>query len=31
VADTTEDARARNRRVEIAIIDTLIDFRPSRN
>ncbi len=31
VADTTDDARARNRRVEIAIIDTLIDFRPARD
>ena len=29
-ADTTEEARARNRRVEIAIIDTLIDFKPGR-
>ena len=30
VADTTEQARARNRRVEIAIVDTLIEFRPGR-
>ncbi len=30
VADTTEAARTRNRRVEIAIIDTLIDFRGRR-
>ena len=27
VAEITEEARARNRRVEIAIIDTLIDYR----
>ncbi len=31
VAETTDDARARNRRVEIAIVDTLIDFRPARD
>lgn len=30
VADTSEQARARNRRVEIAIVDTLIEFRPGR-
>ena len=30
VADTTEAARTRNRRVEIAIVDTLIDFRGRR-
>lgn len=30
VTDATDEARARNRRVEIAIIDTLIDFRGRR-
>ena len=31
VADTTDQARARNRRVEIAIVDTLIEFKPGRD
>ncbi len=31
VADTTDEARARNRRVEIAIVDTLIEFKPGRD
>jgi len=31
VAETTEEARARNRRVEIAIVDTMIEFKPGRN
>ena len=30
VAETTEEARARNRRVEIAIIDTMIEYRTIR-
>ena len=30
VAETTDDARARNRRVEIAIVDTLIDYKEAR-
>jgi outer membrane protein OmpA-like peptidoglycan-associated protein len=31
VTDTTDEARARNRRVEIAIVDTLIEFKPGRD
>jgi len=31
VADTTDQARARNRRVEIAIVDTLIEFKRGRD
>lgn len=31
VADTTDAARARNRRVEIAIVDTLIEFKRGRD
>ena len=31
VVDTSDEARARNRRVEIAIIDTLIEYRPARD
>jgi outer membrane protein OmpA-like peptidoglycan-associated protein len=31
LAETTEEARARNRRVEIAIVDTLIEFRGERD
>ena len=31
VADTTDEARARNRRVEIAIVDTMIEFKPGRD
>jgi len=31
VADMTDEARARNRRVEIAIVDTLIEFKPGRD
>ncbi|MGD8331523.1 MAG: OmpA family protein [Acidobacteriota bacterium] len=30
VADTTEEARARNRRVEIAVVDTTIEFKGGR-
>jgi len=30
VADTTDEARARNRRVEIAVVDTTIEFRGGR-
>jgi outer membrane protein OmpA-like peptidoglycan-associated protein len=31
VADTTDEARARNRRVEIAVVDTTIQFKGGRN